>query len=190
MKRAATILAAATAGALLASVPARAADEVSASRIIDSIYASLGMEDEVAELETSRNGFFVGVHSGYGADSGLSPIVAGLATPLSLDTSYQDTIAANGYYVYTTDFSLGTYVGGGFGRFNLSDDPLLNPALPRGNYGVQGMAGLTFAFSPSMVLGLEYRYSETVQNNQFSTTTAPEGTQDQTVTLRFDFLLN
>jgi opacity protein-like surface antigen len=52
------------------------------------------------------------------------------------------------------------------------------------------MAGLTFAFSPSMVLGLEYRYSETVQNNQFSTTTAPEGSQDQTVTLRFDFLLN
>ena len=53
------------------------------------------------------------------------------------------------------------------------------------------MAGLTFAFSPSMVLGLEYRYAETMQGNSFATTTTTPGAQqDESVTLRFDFLLN
>lgn len=189
MKRALTILAAAATGTLMVTAPALASDEVSASKILDSIYASLGMEDEAADVETSRNGFFVGVHSSLGADSGLSAAAAGMAIPLAIDTS-ADSVAANGYYVYTTNFSLGTYVGGGFGRFNLSDDPLLNPSLPQGNYGVQGMAGLTYSFTPSMVLGLEYRFSESVQNNNFSSTTMPEGERDQSVTLRFDFLLN
>ena len=189
MKRALTILAAAATGAFMVTAPALASEEVSASKILDSIYSSLGMEDEAAEIETSRNGFFVGVHSSLGADSGLSAAAAGMSIPLTINTS-TDSIAANGYYVYTTDFALGTYVGGGFGRFNLADDPLLNSTIPQGNYGVQGMAGLTYSFTPSMVLGLEYRFSESVQNNNFTTTTVPEGERDQTVTLRFDFLLN
>lgn len=189
MKRALAILAATAVGTMMVSAPALAADEVSASHILDSIYASLGMDETVPDIETSRNGFFVGIHSGLGAESGLAPAAAGISIPLALDT-HAESITANGYYVYNTDFALGTYVGGGFGRFNLADDLLLNPSLPRGNLAVQGMAGLTYSFTPSMVLGLEYRYSESVQNNNFSASTLPAGEQDQSVTLRFDFLLN
>lgn len=176
-------------GTILASAPAFAADEVNASRILDSIYSSLGMEETVPDIETSKNGFFVGIHSGLGAESGIAPSAAGMSIPLDMDVQVE-SVTANGYYVYNTDFSLGTYVGGGFGRFNLSDDPLLNPGLQRGNLAVQGMAGLTYAFTPGMVLGLEYRFSESVQNSNFATTTLPQGEQDQSVTLRFDFLLN
>ena len=189
MKRALTILAVTAAGAIAASASARADEEVKADRILNSIYNSLGMAEAAPEIETSRNGFFVGVHSGLGAESGLAPAAAGMSIPLDINDR-ADSITANGYYVYTTDWSLGTYVGGGFGKFNLSDDPLLNPALPRGHLAVQGMAGLTYSFTPSMVLGLEYRFSESVQNNNFSSTTLPPGEQDQSVTLRFDFLLN
>ena len=188
MKRAATIMAVA-AGTFLVSSSAMAADEVKASRILDSIYSSLGMDETATEVETSKNGFFVGIHSGLGADSGISPAAAGLAIPLDMDIK-PESITANGYYVFNTNFSLGTYVGGGFGRFNLGDDLLLNASLPRGNFAVQGMAGLTYAFTPGMVLGLEYRYSESVQGSNFAPTTLPAGEQDQSVTLRFDFLLN
>lgn len=189
MKRAATILAATAVGTFLVSAPAIAAEEVSASRILDSIYSSLGMEETATDVETSKNGFFVGIHSGLGADSGIAPAAAGLAIPLNMDVN-PDSITANGYYVFNTDFALGTYVGGGFGRFNLGDDLLLNQSLPRGNFAVQGMAGLTFAFTPGMVLGLEYRYSESVQSNGLAQSAMPAGEQDQSVTVRFDFLLN
>jgi opacity protein-like surface antigen len=190
MMRASTSLAAAAAGVLLFTAPAFASGEVSASRILSSVYASLGMDNKPAEIETSRNGVFFGVHAAVGPDSGLLPFASGLSAPLLLDRGFEDSITANGYYVYQTNFSLGTYVGGGFGRFNLVDNALINPSAQRGNYGVQGMAGLTFAFSPSMVLGLEYRYSETVQNNALVSTTTPGAQQDESVTLRFDFLLN
>jgi opacity protein-like surface antigen len=190
MKRAVTILAATAVGTFLVSAPAFAADEVSASRILDSIYSSLGMDESGTDVETSKNGFFVGVHSGFGAESGIAAASAGLSIPLNMDVS-PESITANGYYVFNTDFSLGTYVGGGFGRFNLGDDLLLNQSLPRGNFAVQGMAGLTYSFTPGMVLGLEYRYSEAVQGNYLAQTTLPTtGEQDQSVTLRFDFLLN
>jgi opacity protein-like surface antigen len=190
MKRALIILAATAVGTLMASAPAIAADEVSASRILDSIYSSLGMDEAASDIEISKNGFFVGIHSGFGAESGLAPAAAGLSIPLNMDVS-PESITANGYYVFNTEFSLGTYVGGGFGRFNLGDDLLLNQAMPRGNFAVQGMAGLTYSFTPGMVLGLEYRYSEAVQGNNLAQTTLPTaGEQDQSVTLRFDFLLN
>ncbi len=52
------------------------------------------------------------------------PATAGLSIPLNTELDV-DSIAANGYYVFTTDWSLGTYVGGGFGKFNLGEDPLL-----------------------------------------------------------------
>lgn len=190
MKRAGSILTAVAAGMILVSAPVDASEEVSATRILTKVYASLGMDDEMSDVELDRNGIFFGVHSTIGPDSGLMPAAVGLSSPLLLDRGTEDSITANGYYVYQTNFSMGTYVGGGFGRFNLVDNALLNPAAQRGNYGVQGMAGLTFAFSPSMVLGLEYRYSETVQNNAFVTTTTPGAQQDESVTLRFDFLLN
>ena len=182
MKRATLLLATVAASIALVYAPAHASEEVSASRILSKVYASLGMDDELSEVQPSRNGIFFGVHTAVGPDSGLS-------SPLLFDRGVEDSITANGYYVYQTNFSLGTYVGGGFGRFNLVDNALLNPSAPRGNYGVQGMAGLTFAFSPSMVLGLEYRYSETLPSSAAATTT-PDGEQDESVTLRFDFLLN
>jgi opacity protein-like surface antigen len=190
MKRAGSILTAAAAGLILVSAPVHASEEVSASRILSKVYASLGMDDEMSDVEPSRNGIFFGVHSNVGPDSGLIPVASGFSSPLLFDRGAEDSITANGYYVYQTNFSLGTYVGGGFGRFNLVDNALLNPSGPRGTYGVQGMAGLTFAFSPSMVLGLEYRYSETMPNSAAVPTTAPNAQQDESVTLRFDFLLN
>jgi opacity protein-like surface antigen len=192
MKRAATFLAIAAAGAFSASAPARADELSMAERILNAVYSDLGLSAKAADdtVASSKNGFFVGVHSGLGAESGLAPVAAGLSIPLNSDLEV-DSIAANGYYVFNTDWSLGTYVGGGFGKFNLAEDPLLNSSLPRGNYGYQGMAGLTYSFTPSMVLGLEYRYSEPVNNAYFSQSTLPQNDEEnQSVTLRFDFLLN
>ncbi|MEQ1865848.1 MAG: hypothetical protein ABL996_14515 [Micropepsaceae bacterium] len=178
------------AGALAASASARAADMSMAERILSAVYSDLGISSETADAPQTKNGFFVGVHSGFAGNSGLMPATAGLSIPLNTELD-ADSIAANGYYVFTTDWSLGTYVGGGFGKFNLGEDPLLNSALPRGNFGYQGMAGLTYSFTPSMVLGLEYRYSEPVNNPYFQQNTLPRNEEeDQSVTLRFDFLLN
>jgi opacity protein-like surface antigen len=103
-------------------------------------------------------GFFVGVHSGLIADSGLAPKVAGLQLPADSGATASG-VMANGYYVYTTDWSIGTYVGAGLGTLNMGADPFLSldtTAAPELAY--QGMAGVTYQFSPSMALGLEYRY--------------------------------
>ena len=190
MKRAMTLLVAATAGAFLASAPVHAADVSSADRIISSIYADLGMTAKSDAQQDTRNGFFVGLHTGLGADTGIAPAAAGLSIPL-LDGN-AESITANAYYAYTTSWSLGTYVGGGVGKFNMLDQPLLNEALPRGTFAYQGMAGVTYSFTPSMTLGIEYRYSEQLNNPLFTQTTLPrdQQDQDQSVTLRFDFLLN
>ena len=189
MKRAATFLAIAAAGAFTASAPARADESSMAEHILNAVYSDLGISAKADDTVNSKNGFFVGVHSGIGSDSGLSAAAAGLSIPLNSDLEV-DSIAANGYYVFTTDWSLGTYVGGGFGKFNLAEDPLLNASLPHGNFGYQGMAGLTYSFTPSMVLGLEYRYSEPVNGMYLSQSTLPQDAENQSVTLRFDFLLN
>lgn len=189
MKRALTILAMTTAGAI-ASAPAHAAETSLAERIINSIYGDLGMSAKADDAVTNdRTGFFVGIHSGLGAESGLAPAAAGLAIPLNMDEK-PDSITANGYYVFTTDWSLGTYVGGGFGKFNLTEDPLSTSSIPSGNFAYQTMAGLTYSFTPSMALGLEYRYSEAVDANFLSQSTIPQQEENQSVTLRFDFLLN
>jgi opacity protein-like surface antigen len=178
------------AGALTASASAHADELSMAERILNAVYSDLTFSSGTVDAPQSKSGFFVGVHSGMGGNSGLTPSAAGLSIPLNSEFD-ADSIAANGYYVFTTDWSLGTYVGGGFGKFNLGEDPLLNSALPRGNFGYQGMAGLTYSFTPSMVLGLEYRYSEPVNNPYFSQATLPRNEEeDQSVTLRFDFLLN
>lgn len=190
MTRAVTILAVTAAGALVASTPARA-DEVSlADRILSAVYADLGMsaladDEPVAE----RNGFFVGVHSGLGSESGVSPLAAGLSVPLNMDDV--ESITANAYYAYTTDWSLGVYGGAGFGKYNLTQDPLLREGLPKGNFAYQGIAGLTYSLSPSMALGVEYRYLEQVNDPFLTQSTLPSDQEkDQSVTLRFDFLLN
>lgn len=187
MNRAAMILAMA-AGALAASLPARAQEPSLADRILNAVYADLGTSGTTDEPINQKNGFFVGVHSGFGADSGVAPLAAGLSVPLNMDDV--DSITANAYYAYTTDWSLGTYVGGGFGKFNLMDDPLSPAALPKGNFAYQGMAGLTYSFTPWMAMGLEYRYSEQVEMRYLQQSTLPADEKDQSVTLRFDFLLN
>lgn len=191
MKRAATILAVTAAGALTASASARADETSLADRILNAVYADLGLSAKAADAPQGKQGFFVGLHSGLGAESGLAPEAAGLSVPLDTVDEGAESITANGYYVYTTDWSLGTYVGGGFGKFNLGEDPLANAALPRGNFAYQGMAGVTYSFTPSMALGLEYRYSEAVNNAYLTQSTLPQNEEEnQSVTLRFDFLLN
>lgn len=188
MKRIVTIAAIATAGALGLTGPALAGDVTTADRIMNAVYADLGMSAE-EEMKASRNGFFVGLHTGFGAESGLAPVAAGLSIPLDVAQS-PESITANGYYVYTTDWSLGTYVGGGFGKFNLGMDPLMNIGSSQGNFAYQTMAGLTYSFTPSMALGIEYRYTEAVQSPYLAQSTLPEQEENQSVTLRFDFLLN
>lgn len=187
VKRAMTIIAV-TAGALAASVPARAGETSTADRIMNAVYGEFSLAAKADEPQ-KRDGFFVGIHQGLGAESGLSPIAAGLAIPLDMGAPV-DSISANGYYVFTTDWSLGSYVGGGFGKFNLTEDPLSDAVMPNGNFAYQGVAGLTWSFTPSMALGLEYRYSEAVDANFLQQTTIPEQEENQSVTLRFDFLLN
>jgi opacity protein-like surface antigen len=187
MKRAMTILTVAAAGAFTASVPAHASDVSSADRIISAIYADLGMTP-VADEPQKKGGFFVGVHSTLGYDTGIAPAAAGLSVPL-FDGS-ADSIMANGYYVFSPGWSLDTYVGGGLGKTNLGSPLLLNEAQPRGTLAYQGMAGVSYALTPSMSLGLEYRYSEQFNNPLFTQTTPRDDERDQTVTLRFDFLLN
>jgi opacity protein-like surface antigen len=177
-----------TAGALAASTPAYAGETSTADRIINAVYGELGLNAKAQEPQ-SRDGFFVGIHQGLGAESGLSPIAAGLSIPLDMSEPV-DSITANGYYVFTTDWSLGSYVGGGFGKFNLTEDPLSDSMMPNGNFAYQGVAGLTWSFTPSMALGLEYRYSEAVDANFLQQSTLPEQEENQSVTLRFDFLLN
>jgi opacity protein-like surface antigen len=187
--RATTILAV-TAGALLASTTAHANGLSTTDRIVNAIYADLGMIAKADDTPVEkRKGFFVGIHQGLGSDSGVSPMAAGVSIPLNMDEAAH-SITANGYYVFTTDWSLGTYVGGGFGKFNLVQDPLNEDSLPRGNFAYQGIAGLTYAFTPSMALGIEYRYSEAVDANFLQQSTVPDQEENQSVTLRFDFLLN
>jgi len=134
------------------------------------------------EVEQSKDGFFVGVQSGLIADSGVGPVVAGI----SLNTRNNTAVMANGYYAFVTDFDLGSYVGGGFGQLNLGIDEYSKAGLSR-DYGYQGMAGLTYSFTPAMALGLEYRYAGTIDPLMG----APLPSEaDQSLTLRFDFVLN
>jgi len=99
MKRAGAFLAAVAAGVFLVSAPVHASEELSATRILNKVYASLGMDDEMSDVEPARNGIFFGVHSTIGPYSGLMPAAGSLASPLFLDRGVEDSIAANGYYV-------------------------------------------------------------------------------------------
>jgi opacity protein-like surface antigen len=188
MKRVAMILAVTAAGAMAASAPARAGEQTLADRIMNAVYEDLGLSAKAAER---KRGFFVGVHSGLGAESGLAPEAAGISIPLDVNQPVTESVTANAYYVYTFDWSLGIYSAAGVGKLNLADEPLVNSSLPRGDFAYQGMAGITYSFTPSMALGLEYRYSETVDDYFLTQRTLPNAQEEsQSVTLRFDFLLN
>jgi hypothetical protein len=132
--------------------------------------------------EPSKQGFFIGVQSGL-IDSGVGPAVAGI----SLNNRNSGTVMANGYYAYVTDWDLGTYVGGGFGQLNLGLDEYSKAGLSR-DYAYQGMAGLTYSFTPAIALGLEYRYAGTV--DPLIGAQLPNDVEGQSLTLRFDFVLN
>lgn len=137
------------------------------------------------EVEQSKDGFFVGVQSGLIADSGVGPAVAGIA--LNNQTT-GGSVMANGYYALVTDWDIGTYVGGGFGQLNLGIDEYSKAGLRR-DYAYQGMAGLTYSFTPAMALGLEYRYAGTI-DPLMGAQPLPNEVDRQTLTLRFDFVLN
>jgi len=136
------------------------------------------------EVEHSKDGFFIGVQSGLIADSGVGPAVAGI----SLNNRSNNTaVMANGYYALVTDWDIGTYVGGGFGQLNLGVDEYSKAGLSR-DYAYQGMAGLTYSFTPAMALGLEYRYAGTI--DPLMGAPLPNDAEAQSLTLRFDFVLN
>jgi opacity protein-like surface antigen len=132
-----------------------------------------------------KRGFFVGLQSGLISDSGLAPVVAGYQGQLSEEGRW--SVTASGYYMYQTDWSIGTYLGGGFGAFNLPQDAA--PGLTSSSYdfGYQGMAGVTYQFSPTMTLGVEYRYLGQV--DQWSARSLDTTLKDeaQSVSLRFDY---
>jgi hypothetical protein len=134
------------------------------------------------EAQPSKKGFFVGVQSGL-IDSGVGPAVAGV----SLNTRNNGAMMANGYYAYVTDWDLGTYVGGGFGQLNLGIDEYSKAGLSR-DYAYQGMAGLTYSFTPAIALGLEYRYAGTV--DPLIGAQIPNDVEGQSLTLRLGVVLN
>jgi hypothetical protein len=177
--RLSVVMAVAAVGAILA--PATACADTSKT----FIEVALGWAMPAAkadEVEQSKDGFFVGVQSGLIADSGVGPAVAGIA----LNTRNNSAVMANGYYAFVTDFDLGTYVGGGFGQLSLGIDEYSKAGLSR-DYGYQGMAGMTYSFTPAMALGLEYRYAGSIDPLMG----APLPSEaDQSLTLRFDFVLN
>jgi opacity protein-like surface antigen len=134
--------------------------------------------------EASKSGFFVGLQSGLISDSGLAPQVAGYQGALNTEGRY--SVTASGYYLLQTDWSINTYVGGGLGAFNLSSDPAL--ATSSLDFGYQGIAGVTYQFSPRMTLGLEYRYLGSVDpwsRDSFDASTIHD--ESQSVSLRFDY---
>src|SRR5262249_27719604 len=145
------VITVAAAGALMA--PAVACAEPAPRTFMDVALGWAVPSAKADEVEHAKQGFFVGVQSGL-IDSGVGPAVAGISTPLS--TRNAGAVMANGYYAYVTDWDIGTYVGGGFGALNLGIDEYSKQGLRR-DYAYQGMAGLTYSFTPAMALGIEYR---------------------------------
>jgi hypothetical protein len=132
-----------------------------------------------------KRGFFMGLQSGLISDSGLAPVVAGYQGALSEEGRW--SVTASGYYMYQTDWSIGTYLGGGLGAFNLPLDGAAGLTSSSLDFGYQGMAGVTYQFSPTMTLGLEYRYLAPA--DQWAQRTIDSTTKDesQSVSLRFDY---
>jgi hypothetical protein len=171
------------AGALLA--PAVACADQAPRTFLDVAIGWAIPAAQAQEVQDPRQGFFVGVQSGL-IDSGVAPAVAGISMPLN--TRNAGAVMANGYYAYVTDWDIGTYVGGGFGQLNLGIDEFSKAGASR-DYAYQGMAGLTYSFTPAMALGLEYRYAATI-DPLLGAQPLPNEADAQSLTLRFDFVLN
>ncbi|MBI1209981.1 MAG: outer membrane beta-barrel protein [Alphaproteobacteria bacterium] len=181
--RLSVVIAVAASGAFLAPAVA-CAGEAAPKSFVDIALGWAIPEAHADEVKQStKHGFFVGVQSGL-IDSGVGPAVAGI----SLSSPEPGAVMANGYYAYVTDWDLGTYVGGGFGQLNLGVNEYARTGLSR-DYAYQGMAGLTYSFTPAIALGLEYRYAGTM-DPLLSTQTLPNAIDAQSLTLRFDFVLN
>lgn len=133
-----------------------------------------------------KRGFFVGLQSGLISDSGLAPVVAGYQGQMIDDGRW--SVTASGYYMYQTDWSIGTYLGGGLGAFNLPMD-LNQTGLTSSSFdlGYQGMAGVTYQFSPRMTLGVEYRYLAPVDQWSHRAIETTVKDESQSVSLRFDY---
>jgi hypothetical protein len=132
-----------------------------------------------------KRGFFVGLQSGLIADSGLAPVVAGFQGQMLDEGRW--SVTASGYYMYQTEWSIGTYLGGGLGAFNLPLDLGQTIAPSTLDFGYQGMAGVTYQFSPTMTLGVEYRYLGQVDQWNARTTDTTIKDESQSVSLRFDY---
>jgi len=181
--RLSVVMTVAAAGALWA--PGIACADPTASKTFVDVAMGWAMPAAKAEESESKQGFFVGVQSGLIADSGVGPAVAGIALT---NHSTNGSVMANGYYAYVTDWDFGTYVGGGFGQLNMGIDEYSKAGLSR-DYAYQGMAGLTYSFTPAMALGLEYRYAGTI-DPLMGAQPLPGDAEKQSLTLRFDFVLN
>ncbi len=177
------VITAVAAGAFLA--PAVACAEPAPRTFVDVALGWAVPSAKADEVDHSKQGFFVGVQSGL-IDSGVGPAVAGISTPLTMRNA--GAVMANGYYAYVTDWDIGTYVGGGFGALNLGIDEYSKQSMRR-DYAYQGMAGLTYSFTPAMALGIEYRYAATI-DPLIGAAPLPNEIDGQSVTLRFDFVLN
>lgn len=141
-------------------------------------------QSAAAEASPKR-GFFVGLQSGLISDSGLAPVVAGYQGQMIDDGRW--SVTASGYYMYQTEWALGTYLGGGFGAFNLPMDPVTGLTPSSYDFGYQGMAGVTYQFSPTMTLGVEYRYLGQVDQWNVPPVDAALKDESQSVSLRFDY---
>jgi hypothetical protein len=180
--RLSVVMTVAAVGAFLA--PAVACAEPAAPKTFMDVALGWAMPAAKADETRSKQGFFVGVQSGLIADSGVGPAVAGI----SLANRNSGSVMANGYYAYVTNWDFGTYVGGGFGELNLGIDEYSKAGASR-DYAYQGMAGLTYSFTPAMALGLEYRYAAAV-DPLMGAQPLPADADAQSLTLRFDFVLN
>lgn len=139
---------------------------------------------QTAEAQPKR-GFFVGLQSGLVSDSGLAPVVAGYEGQLLDDGRW--SVTASGYFMYQTDWSIGTYLGGGLGAFNLPMDLGQGFSSSSLDLGYQGMAGVTYQFSPRMTLGVEYRYLAPVDQWSQNSIDSTIKNDSQSVSLRFDY---
>ena len=181
--RLSVVMAVAATGAFLA--PAVACADQAAPRTFMDVALGWVVPAAKADEIQKKDGFFIGVQSGLIADSGVGPAVAGISMPLS---PRGGSMMANGYYAYVTDWDIGSYVGGGFGQLNLGVDEYSRAGAKR-DYAYQGMAGLTYSFTPAMALGLEYRYAASI-DPLIGAQPLPNEIDGQSVTLRFDFVLN
>lgn len=173
-------------GLLAAAAPSYAAQ----TELFRADLVTLGPSSSQIETPDPKRGFFVGLHSGLIAFSGIAPIAAGLQVPDSADLTTR-SVTASGYYVYTTDWSLATFIGGSFGAYGRNTELFPEAGTARTEFALQGAAGFTYQFSPMMALGLEVRHVTTTDPLLYGSSpllTPRDKEKSDSVTLRFDYL--